>query len=246
MKRINSDVAYDYVRTKILNGTFPPGRSLMTNELAQEIGISRTPVKDALRQLETDGLVVVQTRVGAKVRAMEQNEFRELCELRLALEGYAAGLAARNRTRADLLEIDGALQLMILLMKEVNVESDALFSEVLHNDVRFHVTILSAGKNETIKSQILRLHVINRVMSRGTPISIQGTNWFARLKETIDSHTSIYEAIVAGDEVNARGRMEQHIQEVIDEHFLLAKQPNVVGIRELTDEEMNYMALIPR
>jgi DNA-binding GntR family transcriptional regulator len=60
MKHVNSDVAYDFIRKRILNGEFSPGHALMTKELSAEIGVSRTPIRDALRQLEADGLVTIR------------------------------------------------------------------------------------------------------------------------------------------------------------------------------------------
>src|SRR5262245_3783503 len=105
MKSVNSDVAYDYLRKRILSGGYAPGQALMTKMLAAEIGVSRTPIRDALRQLEADGLVTIRPRLGASVKQMDLKVFQESCELRLALETHAAGLAARSRTELDLHEI---------------------------------------------------------------------------------------------------------------------------------------------
>src|SRR5215216_3804928 len=112
MKNISSDVAYEHIRKRILSGEYPPGIALMTNELSDRIGVSRTPVRDALRQLESDGLVIIKPRLGASVKTMDLKEFREMCGLRLALETYAAGLAALNRTEADLHEMRFAIENM--------------------------------------------------------------------------------------------------------------------------------------
>ena len=112
MKSVNTDVAYDYIRKRILSGEYPPGYALMTETLSNEIKVSRTPVRDALRKLETDGLVTIRAHLGASVKKMELKEFREMCDLRLALESHAAGLAALNHTDSDLSEIQYALVAM--------------------------------------------------------------------------------------------------------------------------------------
>src|SRR5262245_27772252 len=112
MKNVNSDIAYDFLRKRILSGHYLPGTALMTNALSPEIGVSRTPIRDALRQLEQDGLVTIQARAGARVKQMELREFREVCEMRLALETHAAGLAAKRRADADLQQIRIALDEM--------------------------------------------------------------------------------------------------------------------------------------
>ena len=112
MQTVNSDRAYDFIRKRILNGDYGPGSALMTEQLSAEIGVSRTPVRDALRQLESDGLVSIRPRLGASVKLMDRREFREMCELRLALEGHAAYLAAINRSGNELREIQQALEAM--------------------------------------------------------------------------------------------------------------------------------------
>src|SRR6478735_6757018 len=101
MKKASSDIAYEYIRGKILGGTFPPGSALMTEALSVEIKVSRTPVREALHKLKAEGLVSISPRLGASVKKMDVKEFREMCELRLALEGHAAGLAALNHNQAD-------------------------------------------------------------------------------------------------------------------------------------------------
>src|SRR3954463_3325679 len=171
MKNVNSDVAYDYIRKKILNGEYAPGQALMTKDLSSEIGVSRTPVRDALRQLEADGLVIIRAHLGASVKTMDLKEYRELCGLRLALESYAAGLAAGNRTDTDLQEIRFALESMRKLTEKIVAakEEETLLAELGREDVRFHIAIMSAAKSDLIKKEILRLHLINRVVVGPAP-----------------------------------------------------------------------------
>ena len=145
MKNVNSDVAYDFIRKRILDGSYPPGHSLMTKELSSEIGVSRTPVRDALRQLETDGLVNIQARLGASVKKMNLKECRELCDLRLALESHAAGLAAKNRSEADLREIKFAHEELRRLTDVMlsGGKEEILLADMVKEDVRFHIAIMT-------------------------------------------------------------------------------------------------------
>ena len=69
-----------------MGGEFAPGQSLLTEVLAKEIKVSRTPVRDALRKLEADGLVTIRAHLGASVKQLQLREFREMSDLRLALE----------------------------------------------------------------------------------------------------------------------------------------------------------------
>ena len=101
-KAIPLNIAYDYIRKAVLNGEYTPGQPLLEAELAQKTGVSRTPVRQALRQLESEGLITIRTNLGAVVKSMTMKEYREMSEVRQALESGAAGLAALHRTDADL------------------------------------------------------------------------------------------------------------------------------------------------
>lgn len=246
MKSLNSDIAYEYIRKRILNGTFAPAHPLMTNELSTEIGVSRTPVRDALRQLETDGLVVIRTRIGASVKTMDITEYREMCGLRLALEVYAAGQAARKRTIEELHEMEEAVEAMQRLndaLRESETK-ETLFA-LRAEDVRFHVAIISAAKSELLKKEVLRLHIINRVVSGydsasfATSKSQEERN--ARRQEVQDGHWEIYRAIERGDAPGAKDAMERHIRLIIVSIIrAMLRIDRSSAPRSLTEEELNY------
>src|SRR5439155_20048231 len=111
-----------------------------------DIGGSRTPVRDGLRQLEADGLVSIKARLGASVKMMDVKEFREMCGLRLALESHAAGLAAQLRSETDLQEIKFALDAMKKLTSKISApkQDEPTLGELRREDVRFHIAIMSA------------------------------------------------------------------------------------------------------
>lgn len=249
MKNVNSDIAYEYIRKRILNGTFPPGHPLMTQDLSAEIGVSRTPVRDALRQLEGDGLVVIRTRVGASVKTMDAREYREMCGLRLALEVYAAGLAAEMRTVEELHEMEDALEAMQKLTEQSTqpgADLDEIIKALRREDVRFHVAIISSAKSELLKKEVLRLHIINRVVSglesvkSGTRTKLETD---ARRRAVQSSHELIYRAIEASDVNAAKIAMENHIRDIIDtiiRGMIRAERLSVP--RSLTEDELSYMA----
>ena len=249
MKNVNSDIAYEYIRKRILSGEFPPARALMTNALADEIGVSRTPVRDALRQLEVDGLVTIQARLGASVKTMDIREFREMCELRLALESHAAGLAARDHDELELREMRFAINTMRSLTDRIQAggEEQPLLSELVREDVRFHVALMTAAKNDLMKSEILRLHLINRVVSGPTPGESNPQLDRARRDErrqlVLAEHEAIYRAVEQSDAPAAKAAMERHLQGIIDLN-LVAMGRGSAGFlaRQLTEEEMSYSA----
>jgi len=249
MKRVNSDVAYEHIRTQILEGSYAPGHALMTETLAEEIGVSRTPVRDALRKLEADGLVVIQPRLGARVKKLDATEFREMCELRLALEAQTAGLAAKNRTAIDLGEIEAPLIAMRQFTAELATARMRApkINKLMLEDVRFHIAIISAAKNELMKKEILRLHLIHRVTQ--TP---GGQNIFeASTREAqvangvrvLGEHEAIYVAIAKGDTKAAKLAMEQHIENLIEISLRrLAQEERERGARSLKADELVYSA----
>lgn len=248
MRNVNSDRAYNHIRKKILNGEYPPGSALMTEELSADIGVSRTPVRDALRQLESDGLVSIRPRLGASVKKMDLTELREMCELRLALEGHAACLAALNRNEAELAEIRVALDSMRRLVDLIAAtkKEDVLVAELMREDVRFHIAVMAAAKNDLMRREILRLHLINRVVAgtgKGEAELTTKPERDARRHKVLQSHTEIYDAIARRDGAAAKAAMEEHIQELI-EHSLrqFAQNESARPTRGLTADEMLYTA----
>jgi DNA-binding GntR family transcriptional regulator len=249
MKSVNSDVAYDYIRKRILSGEYAAGQGLATNTLSEVIGVSRTPVRDALRQLEADGLVTIQPRLGASVTTMDLKEFSEMCGLRLALESHAAGLAATNRTEADLREIHYALEAMRTLTEKIikAPQEEPLLTQLRKEDVRFHVAIMTAAKNNLMKKEILRLHLINRVVASPAPAGpdpvLARSERDQRRRDVMASHEEIYEAILRSDSRAAKDAMERHIQDIVDNALqAMARAERGATARELTEEELSYTA----
>ena len=250
IKNVNSDVAYDYLRKRILGGEYAPGEALITNALAQEIGVSRTPIRDALRQLEADGLVTIQPRLGASVTKLDLKTFGESCDLRLALESHAAGLAARTRSDADLQEIGLPLEEMRRITEELVVSGDLerLLPRLVREDVRFHLAIIAAARNDLIKKEILRLHLVNRVvtgpaaLARGK-VQPEPPEDMSHRRAVFASHEAIYQAIAARKPSAAKLAMEQHIQEIIDRSIhRLVRAGAEFATREFSAEEAMYSA----
>ena len=246
MKSVNTDIAYDYIRKRILAGEFPPGHSLLTELLAAEIKVSRTPIRDALRKLETDGLVTIRAHHGASVKQMNLKEYREMSDLRLALESHAAGLAARNHTDEDLAEMQYALDAMRLLTKRLIAadKEQLVLPDLMKEDIRFHIAIMVAARNDLMKREILRLHLLHRVISGPTGANVSlppKAQHDARRRLVQAKHEDIFEAIKAGNAEVAKREMEFHLQEMIDHNFrLLARtEPGLIA-RELSPEELLY------
>jgi DNA-binding GntR family transcriptional regulator len=213
MELVNTDIAYRFIREKILAGTYAAGAQLSSKNLSKEIGVSRTPVRDALRQLEADGLVTIKPRIGASVKSMDLQEFKDLCGLRQALETYAAGLAAQKRTDADLEEIRSALEAMRMIVeKMIKTSNDKeLLGDLAREDVRFHLAIINVAQNDLVKKEIMRLSLINRVVT-SPPRSRKAMETLATRHKVLESHQEIFDAILAKDVAAAKDAMERHQQ----------------------------------
>ena len=98
-------LAYDHIRMNLFNGNLSPGMLLSPVTLAKEIGVSHTPVREAISQLESEGLVEQLPRVGARVKVIDRRELEELFDLREMLEGGAAAKAAERITAGEIAEL---------------------------------------------------------------------------------------------------------------------------------------------
>ena len=228
-KMNNSDLskAYAYIRERIINGSFPGNFSLKPDVLCKKIGMSRTPVRDALRQLEAEGLVVILPRMGAKVRAIDADEYSAISGLRMALEVYAAGLAANIRTDADLLSITVAHQAHVAETERLISKSDlttykfeSLMSDVLQReDINFHLAITSAAKNYRIKQAVLQQSLISRIVSASSSflhdpfLPVKHDELVAYRRATCSEHAIILDAIKIRDSNLAKTAMEGHLQQ---------------------------------
>ena len=247
MKKVNSDVAYDYIRKKILSGEFLPGYSLMTEVLSSDIGVSRTPIREALHSLKADGLVTIRAHLGASVTKMGVEEFKEMCDMRLALEGHAAGLAAINHSQVELREIRYALEEMrkfTAMIIEAEEEGN-LIDDLVREDVHFHIAIMTAAKNKMMKSEILRLHLVNRVVFGPTSVAASRKNskdfQDENRRKVMAMHEDIFAAILDHDAPAAKAAMETHIQDIIDKSLRdMAQMAGRPSSRKLTEEELTY------
>ena len=245
MKGVNSDEAYEYIRQRILSGEYPPGSTLTTSQLAEDIGVSRTPVRDALRQLETDGLVVIRAHYGASVRSVTFKEFREMCEMRLALESYAAGFAATNRTDEELREMGAAMEEMrrITELNEKMGGGDSMISDLVREDIRFHIAILTAARNDVIRKEIMQLHRVTMKSTNITKMMLRpvGDESTANHREVLEEHQAILRAIGARDAEGAKQAMHRHIHKLIEKQISLRERSeSKPKTKPLTEEELIY------
>jgi DNA-binding GntR family transcriptional regulator len=212
------------IQARVLSGDVAVGSRLRQEALAEEFGVSRTPVREALRHLQATGIVELLPNRGAVVRGPSAREIREAYEVRAELEGLAAELAAGRISDRDLLRLREAQALFreaVSNLIERRARRPAPWRDesvwVRANDL-FHQAILDAAGNRRLNGMIADLH-------RSFPRDL---TWAALsqssrlLAENIEQHELILEAIERRDPAEARRRMIEHIRsagELVTLHF---------------------------
>lgn len=199
--RLRESALYEQVaerlRTRILAHTLPPGSWIDEQALAAEFGISRTPLREALKVLASEGLVTMKLRRGAYVTEVSERDLSEVFHLLALLESDAAGTVATQASEAEMAELESLHQ---ALERTVD-DRDAFFRA----NEQFHIRLLQIDNNRW------RLQMVNdlrRVMKLNRHHSLfkQG-----RLEASLAEHQQIMAALKARDAARVRRLMQQHI-----------------------------------
>lgn len=191
----------DRLRILVLSGEYPPGAPLPELFLAQEFQVSRTPVREALKQLENEGLVEIRPRVGTFVRQPTRREIVELFELKSGLEGLAAGLFAR---RGDVPELDALRHNLAASAEAVRRGDRALYAVLVHE---FHSVLIAGADNRKLSEHYDRL--MNQLAYHR--LVRKAVDQPGRLRDSLHEHESIVLAIEARDHIGAELATRQHV-----------------------------------
>ena len=189
------DRAYHSIRAAILDGDLPPGAAISEAERAAALGVSRTPIREALQLLAREGLVEVFPKRGTLVSRLSARDVRESFELREAIETAAARLAARRRTAAELDLMRGALEQRL----QASASDDGYIS-----GADFHRAVVAAAHNhyllEAFDTTAGRIDLASRMAARvATDYAPDAT------------HEAVLAAIEAGDSTAAESSMREHL-----------------------------------
>jgi DNA-binding GntR family transcriptional regulator len=194
-----AEIAYRRLKTAIESREFRPGQRMREAELAAWLGISRTPVRDALKQLESDGLLVAAPRRGLAIAELDQQQVSEIYALREILEGLAARLAARHASGAE----------VATLRDLVDRHAEAADAEAeTHAQINrhFHQLIYRAARNRYLLGVLESLES-SLALLPGTTYSAPGRN-----AEALQEHREILEAIERHEADRAESAARTHIQ----------------------------------
>jgi len=193
------------LRRSILTNRRRPGERLVEDRLSEELGVSRVPIREALRMLAGEGLVDMQPRRGASVADVSPEVARDLVEVRATLEGLNARLAARHHDGAIVVSLQRVLEAGNRAAKSKNVD------DLVRLNGEFHDGLAEAGRN-TILWDIMR------VLRERTSL-VFAANTARRARQDWDEHSKILEAVIDGDEDLAAMLATRHVHRAADAAF---------------------------
>ncbi|WP_340597850.1 GntR family transcriptional regulator [Priestia megaterium] len=185
--------SYEMIRDKILNGELEGGTKIVEEKLASELGFSRTPIRDSIRRLEYEGLIVRK-----KVVSPTEKDLRNLFEVRMLLEGSASKAAATFLSDSELEE----------LKECVDTGRNGSFEEIMSANERFHAIIVNASNNDVM------INIIDRMQS--IIYLFRHTVVFYNRPFLIDEHEDIYNAIKERNAEKAAALMQEHLQKDLE------------------------------
>ena len=201
------ELVCETIRQAIVDGVFSPGERLMEIQLADEMGVSRTPVREAIRKLELEGFVVMIPRRGTYVADISIKDINEVYEIRTSLEVLAAGLAAERIS-------DEELETMQRLLVEIGQHiEDGNIEKIVEIDTAFHDVLYKASRNKRLAG------IINNLREQITVIRRRSMMYPGRLQNTMEEHRILVDSIAAHDVDRAQNSARLHMENA--EHTLL-------------------------
>lgn len=194
--------AYEAVRDGIISGRYRPGTRITEQEVAALAGVSRTPVREALRQLNAEGLLEFVPNQGAVVTSWSERELNEIFDLRAVLESYAAAQAARNADAAMVARLRSLAEQQLVAARQRKPGYPARISEL--ND-QFHREIAEAGGNRLLRN-------ILTTLTQSALVTLTFRNYDTEsIVRSAQHHLELVAAIEAGDPDWAASVMRSHI-----------------------------------
>lgn len=198
------DVVFNTLRQAILRGELKPGERLMEIQLANKLGVSRTPIREAIRKLELEGLVLMIPRKGAEVAEITEKSLRDVLEVRRALEELAVELACEKITPEQIQELRDAAASFRDSLQEGDI------TRIAEADVKFHDVIYLATDNQKL---IQLLNNLREQMYRYRVEYLKRSDFHQQL---MDEHEEIIETIERGQKDQAVQVVCQHVDNQVE------------------------------
>lgn len=194
------DVVFNTLRQAILRGELKPGERLMEIALSRRLGVSRTPVREAIRMLELEGLVKMVPRKGAQVAQITEQDLNDVLEVRLGLEELAVQFACMRITEEELKALENSVQ---MFEQAMNQDDLTVLAEA---DVKFHEIIYNATHNRRL------VQIINNIREQMYRYRIEYLKDVESRKTLVKEHYAIWASLKNRDVQNARKHIGVHIR----------------------------------
>jgi DNA-binding GntR family transcriptional regulator len=198
-----ADQVFNELEKNILSGIYERGEILTEIKLSERMGVSRTPIREALRRLEQERLIE-STSKGVKVIGIQMPDIEDICEIRMRLEGLAARWVAERASDEDLKELQSAVELQEFYTQKGDSES------LKNTDSRFHQIIYALCGSPTMRDTLEPLH---RKLLKYRRVSYASND---RAQHSLDEHRAIYQAIADHDGDRAEKLTLLHVQNARD------------------------------
>jgi DNA-binding GntR family transcriptional regulator len=194
------EMVSDTLREAIVAGTLKPGERLMEIQLAEELGVSRTPVREAIRKLELEGFVIMIPRRGTYVADLSIKDVNDVFEIRTALDVLAAGLAVERITEEELEQLE---RLLVQIGAYIELED---IEKIVEADGQFHDILYRASRNDRL------VGIINNLREQFTRFRSISMAYPGRIKNTIEEHRQLVEAIAQRNVALAQQLAREHME----------------------------------
>lgn len=194
------EVIFNTLREAIIVGELKPGERLMEVPLAEKMGVSRTPVREAIRKLELEGLVDMVPRKGAHVAELSIKDIINVLDVRKSLDGLATALAAERITEEELKELKHINSQFINYVEKENLQGS------IKKDVEFHEIIYRSSRNDKL------IQIVNNLREQVHRFRVIYLKDYVSPKELIKEHLDIYDAITRKNSGLAQEAAEKHIK----------------------------------
>ncbi|MGI6092006.1 MAG: GntR family transcriptional regulator [Negativicutes bacterium] len=194
------EVVCEALREAIISGVLKPGERLMEIQLAEELGVSRTPVREAIRKLELEGFVIMIPRRGTYVADLSIKDINEVFEVRTSLEVLAAGLATERITDDELEKMER----LLVHIGEYIEKGD--MDKIVEADSQFHDILYQATRNDRL------VQIISNLREQLTRFRSISMAYPGRLKNTLEEHSRLVEALAARDQQLAERLATEHME----------------------------------
>ena len=201
--------AYDHLREMVLGGEFNLDEVYSETSIAKKLGISRTPIRDALQRLSHDGLIDIMPSKGFRVHALTYKDIVEIYQMRCAVEGYCARLIAEHRTSPAAQRALSGMSDLLMEQKRLN-DVHAPVEQLVELDYTFHTQIISFSENQVFTE------IYSNQMYRMRIITFEGQEREKRRASSLEEHIRLVDTLLHDDADAAYASVIAHYQNMID------------------------------